>query len=133
MDGNNIHTSINQVALHREHGNLCSKLVTPKYYLLIISYMSIQAKVRFAQTGRTRFWDDTRPSVQPFHPAQKPGRIVRTFRKTTHAHDSKKQKLAKRHNCRNFHISTLNSLLKQKYCISTGLSVSLAIQFILVG
>jgi len=71
------------------------------------------------------------PASSHFIPHRNLDGIVRTFRKTTH--DSKKQKLANRHNCRNLHISTSNSLLEQKYCISTGLSVSLAIQFILVG
>ena len=61
------------------------------------------------------------PASSHFIPHRNLDGIVRTFRKTTY--DSKNQKLAKRHNCRNLHISTLNSLLEQKYCISTGLSV----------
>ena len=89
-------------------------------------------------SGRVRTsWTD---QILGRHTSQRPAISFRTETRTGLCAPSekqhmtlKKQKLAKRHNCRNLHISTLKSLLEQKYCISTGLSVSLAIQFILVG
>ena len=80
---------------------LCSLTAYNNYEIIVVTAnlgvtrglislgVPLTPKVRFAQAGRTRFWDDTRPSVQAFHSQQKPGRIVRTFRKTTH--DSKKK------------------------------------------